>query len=428
MTIIDQRILIPANADVVWALLSDLASNPKWQVDSRSVSFLTSLREGPGTRWRTTHANGQESVQEITVWYDGLGYEYTYVDGAPFRESKGRIRLQEIAEGTIVQWTFTYEMPGVIGSLRNSLSTKRQLEGSLVDSLKGLWRHINQSGGSQQFHEAKSLMRDQLDYEQRAQYKPRHKLVGSTEPPQAPKREIAPNPIIDEPPISDEDTKPRQPVALPIAEPVEVPPIADDPDFLFRPATLQPADPPMEPVLNLPPVNFEPIPEPVVKQTPEPPKFAAPEKMETTEIRAILDTSEMDTAKVSIWDVFGVPRPSETQQMRAIQLEAEEKSTEEIAEVTQPAVEPEIAQVTELAPVIEAPLPSTVETAAIEYPVSTEPPKVPEIVVDEPVHAEIEPVVVAQPASITYSEKAAPTRIGLRIIQRRKLVKVRRVE
>ena len=48
-------------------------------------------------------------VVEISAWYDTLGYEYRIVDGAKFGENQGRIRLQEVAEGTLVRWIFQYE-------------------------------------------------------------------------------------------------------------------------------------------------------------------------------------------------------------------------------------------------------------------------------------------------------------------------------
>src|SRR5687768_12356722 len=117
MNTIDAAIHIPAPPRVVWDYISDITNNTRWQIDCRSVTFLTSKKEGPGTRWRTTSDKGNDQVVEITAWYEGLGYQYTFIDGAPFRESIARIRLQEIPEGTVVQWTLTYEAGGVLGGL-----------------------------------------------------------------------------------------------------------------------------------------------------------------------------------------------------------------------------------------------------------------------------------------------------------------------
>ncbi len=174
MTIIDHRILIPAAPDVVWDYISDITHNPDWQVDCHDVIFLTSRREGPGVRWRYAAPNGHEYVVAVTAWYNGLGYEYYFVDGVPYRENKGRIRLQEIPEGTIVQWTFTYELSGIFGGMRNALGVSRQVDHTIAESLKTLWQKVKQSGAAARPHEAKSLMRDAPNVDARSAYQPRH--------------------------------------------------------------------------------------------------------------------------------------------------------------------------------------------------------------------------------------------------------------
>ncbi len=253
MNTIDQRILIPTPPEVVWDYLGDLTKTPEWQADCKAVSFLTSKRNGPGTRLRISGEKGQDRVVEITAWYDGLGYQYTYVDGVPYRESTGRIRLQEIPEGTVVQWTFTYEAGGI------RIGLGRQIETAMETSLKSLWRQVSQSSGAQKIREAKSLMREAPDYEARAQYKPRHPTVidGKTEdgspaesdkkaaaqpsvpfapPPQPEPVQTIRSPIIDEPPLAEEDTRPRRPVtASPAPMPDELFETTSEPDFIFRP-------------------------------------------------------------------------------------------------------------------------------------------------------------------------------------------------
>ncbi|MBL8163683.1 MAG: SRPBCC family protein, partial [Anaerolineae bacterium] len=210
MSQLDHRILIPKSSEAVWQYLSDFANNPAWQTDCKTLSFLTSKRNSAGMRWRYTTASGREYVAETTAWYDGLGYEYTFVDGTPFRESKGRLRLQEIAEGTVVQWTFSYELGGVLGGLMNAVSARRQIESAMIDSLRLLWKEMQKVSAEQPF-EAKSLMRDALDYEARAQYKPRHTPV---KPPAGEVITQDAPATIPEPPITEEDTRPRQPVKL----------------------------------------------------------------------------------------------------------------------------------------------------------------------------------------------------------------------
>ncbi|MCA9904460.1 MAG: SRPBCC family protein, partial [Anaerolineae bacterium] len=123
MTTIDHRILIPVPQNVVWDYIGNLANNVRWQVDCSNLSFLTTRQEGVGTRWRASSEKGKEYVVEIRAWYEGLGYEYSFIDRPPFRTAMGRIRLQEIPEGTVVQWTLEYELGGMLGGVRNSLST-----------------------------------------------------------------------------------------------------------------------------------------------------------------------------------------------------------------------------------------------------------------------------------------------------------------
>ena len=205
MTILDHRILIPKSPEKIWEFLSDLSQNAAWQVDCKSVSLLTTKTTGSGVRWRYATTGGRSYVAETTAWYDGLGYEYTFVDGAPFRESKGRIRLQEIAEGTVVQWTLTYETNGVFAGFRNAVGLKRQFEGAMVDSLKNLWKVLQKVMPEDKPREVKSLMRDAPDYESRTQYRPRHAKPESAEPVAQPSgvSEIV------EPPIAADDTRPR---------------------------------------------------------------------------------------------------------------------------------------------------------------------------------------------------------------------------
>jgi uncharacterized membrane protein len=471
MTIIDQRILIPAGPDAVWEHISNIANNPNWQVDCKSISFLSSRRQGAGVRWRYSSASGREYVLETTAWYDGLGYEYTYIDGAPFRESRGRIRLQEIPEGTIVQWTLNYELPGVFAGLRNLISVRRPQEAVMIDSLKTLWRKVTENRGEREVRKAKSLMRDALDYEERMRYKPRHTPNASisikpennveaelerfkpASPPQ-PEPESVEH-IIPEPPILDEDTRPSATIRPAELEP-DTPNTATEnqvvePDFLrdmpeespstatelasdTAPITPITQTPPSEAKLSEPsdsvpesapaPVPNEPTPQPEhaepspsirtsetrpVEPAQEPPpvrieddysRFKPPpiptfdtvedkaEVMSTapaSEQQALTPAAELepepqpepvdllsdnvtapasltqdaatpsaetadtapsktDTDEVSIWDVFGIPRPSETQEIAAVKIpvaEEPESATHDTPAPIQPGTSPE---------------------------------------------------------------------------------------
>ena len=332
MTIIDQRILIPAAPEIVWACVSDIDNNVKWQVGCQSISHLSSRRSGPGVRWRSTGPDRREQVMEITAWYDGLGYEYTVVDGLPFASAKGRLRLQEIPEGTIVQWTFTFEPKGIAGGLRSGLGARRRIENAMIESLRNLWRYVNQSGGAQRTHEAKSLMRDALDYEARANYKPRHPSAFEERSAQRDQ----PTVVIPEPPVSEEDTRPR--LALQSNESAR----QDAPATQDVEHKEDAISPPAHPVQSdqLSPVGSvegfahpsEPQHKEIAATTAEPtpavddekrsdyvaaanrgdlsadsPQEAAPQIAEAPPAAAL------DTSQLSIWDIFGVPRPSEAE-------------------------------------------------------------------------------------------------------------------
>lgn len=375
MNILDHRILVPKSPQIVWEVLSDLSRNPTWQVNYSTLSFLTSRHTGTGVRWRYTATNGREYVAETTAWYDGLGYEYTFVDGVQFRENKGRIRLQEIPEGTIVQWTFSYDVGGLLAGVRNAISYKRQVESVMVDSLKMLWRVMNRAN-DESSREAKSILREGLTYEARAQYKPRHPSIKAEPTPTEPN---LPAVVIIEPPLSDDDTRPRAPVVVdtPVVDdkPAETasmtdfqPPAAPD-TSIFAPKRSEPAstqehikvadqpavddgmvvlDPPpmVTPEIQLsttdssasdlikPPgiLPEQPI---IVEIAPDtPPIIPLAENLATSaEIAAdgseqksdesisIVDGSKRDTAAVSIFDVFGLPKPSETQEMPVVSID-----------------------------------------------------------------------------------------------------------
>lgn len=348
MTTIDHRILIPASPEVVWNYVSDITHNPDWQVDCTDVIFLTSRREGPGMRWRYAAPGGHEMVVAVTAWYNGLGYEYYFVDGVPFRENKGRIRLQEIPEGTIVQWTFTYDLGGVLGGVRDSFGLKRQVDRTIADSLKTLWQKIKESGGSARTLEPKSLMREAPDVEARSAYQPRHPTVVDMEASDDGKPlRLSPNrlkaeppiededarsfPVIDEPPVVEDDTRPRSPFAPP--ETTARPVVAQaEPDFLDSVADEDLA-------------RFEPP-----RRAAAPPTEAAQPIAEAEP--DFLDSIDEEREAAVDLARFEPPRdPSDTQPRRVAQPEPSPEQEESPAEYTEAFVELRTtAEETELLP------------------------------------------------------------------------------
>ncbi|MEZ4667000.1 MAG: SRPBCC family protein [Anaerolineae bacterium] len=328
MTILDHRILIPQSPHLIWDYISDLTRNPSWQEDCSDVSILTTRRNGAGVRWRYSTTDGAEYVIEITAWYDGLGYEYTFVDGAPFRESKGRIRLQEIAEGTIVQWTFNYETRGVLAGVRNTISIRRKFETVMVTSLKNLWKVIQSSSAGERPREVKSLMRDAPDYEARTQYKSRQSSLQESEgfvENEVHVRQI----LAQEPPVTEEDTRPRIPISLRYEnEPHDVAieigkqsQLNDGDDLEVYPnkeavlGNVKPSDLPINELEELISVEEKFVSERVTHIEND---SALPGH--NPSIVVAEDESKLDTAEISVFDVFGLPRPSQTQQIQPITI------------------------------------------------------------------------------------------------------------
>jgi hypothetical protein len=304
----------------------------------------------------------------------------------------------------------------------------------MANSLRGLWTYVKESGGTRQHREARSLMRDAPDYEERAQYIPRH-------PSRVSERENAPAEI-DEPPLSDEDTRPNPAIAAvepePLTkahEPVEMQSVQISPDKAADTDENERVETEAHRRFQPPPspvdddefdILVRPDPEPVIPPPPATdhldettvlPELAGAEDEQvdfvaSDEFGPILDTSKLDTREISIWEVFGVQSPSETQRLRAIKvdeygepLENQEDSSELLAVST---AEPTISQSV----------------------VTDESPPIP--VMEPVVEAEPEAVVIETPDSATLATQPAlapvmePLIAGYRISLRRRLMKIRR--
>lgn len=412
MDTIDHGILIPASPERVWQVISDINRLPQWHTDCRSVAFLTSLRSGPGTRWRMTSKRGQEYVLEITKWYDRLGYEYRYIDGVSFKTNQGLFRLQEVAEGTVVQWVFKFQASGLFS--RASLGGKRGINSMMIDSLRSLYRYMKTPADGSERHEPKSLMRDAPDVEARSRYVPRHPSALETErgglstpdpftapaasgPRPAPQPGSALDRYLDpfyEPPVAEDDTRPRPAVIVPGSAPVPHPPTVtpfglDEPDFIKdqpesafarRPSETIRLDAPLEPAPSIAPASTQhdtvnlgdlpPLTAPSAPRTetvnlsreplPSEPQAPAAKVTETLpESQRLSLDPDVDTSQISVFDLFGLPKPSETQEMHAVRAEA---SLPEHALVPDPT-SPLRAQTATLPQVI-AGMPGSASTAA----------------------------------------------------------------
>lgn len=145
MTVIDERVLIAASVEYVWVYLTEPAHISKWNRGAKQLSMLTTRADGVGSRRRCVSTHGQSVVEEITAWLPPYGYEYQIIDG-PYARFTGRLRLQAVPEGTQIQWLIDYDLRGVLARLRDRFRYRRRMNGQIRDSLRALRRLIEASG------------------------------------------------------------------------------------------------------------------------------------------------------------------------------------------------------------------------------------------------------------------------------------------
>ena len=332
MNVIDLEILIPASPDFIWRFLGDPSTIPQWQKDATSVSFLSTQREGRGTRWRQSSQRGGDIVVEVDAWYDTLGYEYQIVDGARFGENQGRIKLHEVPEGTLVNWTFQYELGGFFGGIRNAMRLKRGASNQIQDSLRNLHHLIVQQTGGISTHEAKASMQDAPDVAERSSYRPRH--PSAFQDPAAEELEAETD--------DGASATDRQPVLYEIGlEPV-APPSDTDTDTKPNPVVLSTVDSPAEEIQDeteledTRPIELEALlaetkfvdlapSEALAADGPAPglnaiaPAAAddAPEDESAPRVAPTPRPPQKNTAHVSVFEIFGLQKPSEAAKQQA---------------------------------------------------------------------------------------------------------------
>lgn len=358
MALIDQRILIDAPPHVVWNYLSDPAKMPSWHAGYRSVSVLTTRQTGPDTRRRCTPARGgKDVIERITAWVDNLGYEYEVTEGGPYRTLQGRFRLQISPDGTTVQWTIFYKPKGLRGRIKDRLGGRQQVADMMATSLRQLRRRVDELGQRMDAeNRAKVAIQGRLNADERAHYQRRHPAPPGAangtpvqgEPAAPLAAPLPPAPEAGVPSFVAEltttaeglddshtvDTEPKPPAGLreAIASTVSSPgtpapsPVLPESVAQFAPPLdivpeppqmVPPPAPPPEPELEhrrptpargIPSVRPTlPPAEPAAPVTPIPDKPAG----EAPRVGLPPPTPPHDTGEVSIWEIFGVQRPSE---------------------------------------------------------------------------------------------------------------------
>ena len=333
MAVIDQRILIAAPVELIWLYLTEPAHVSRWHRGAKQLMVLTTRPGGVGARWRCVDAHGRSIVEEMTAWIEPVGYEYRVIDG-PYRELIGRFRVQPVPEGTQVQWTVEYRLRGAFGGLRDQAGHRRMLRNQLAESLRGLRRLIEASGirFDPNKHAKVAMQADPGLLARMARHTdptPTRQTAAITLPPAAmrpvavaddlpdlptaPSAAVAPDqtpgfvaPLLAAAPTlpphtsletvspsalaadAKDDTKPRPPAGLREAL-----------------VTLAPARSADQPPETLPPrVVAKAETTPAERSSAE-----TPAPVEEADNRSTLD--KRDTGEMSIWDIFGLERPSQ---------------------------------------------------------------------------------------------------------------------
>lgn len=403
MPLIDQRILIDAPSEVVWQVISDQSQLAQWHAAYSSVSVLTTQQRGTGVRRRCTLVSGKDVIEEIVSWVEGMGYEYQRIEGGPYREYRGRVRLQLGPDGTSVQWTVTYAPRGLVGRLRDRFGGHKALAETVTASLRQLRREVDALGRHMDDQaRARAAIRERMSADERAAaYAARQPAdtdapaedapptptptpaepsfvrdLAADEPPVDPTADTQPQEPaeLDAPPASAASEEPRPPAApsapasntlteeeIPLHQRVTpargIPSVQPSSHVVERPAP-PPPEPPVTPPAEIkPPAAIKPpaeqsqpaqVPPPPEIKPPAPAsaevdpysRFRRPEDgpRPTTEapapeatrpgepapvpasaatvepeIRPGLppQTPITDTGEISIWDVFGIRRPSD---------------------------------------------------------------------------------------------------------------------
>jgi len=368
---IDQRQTIAAPAEAVWGFLARPELISKWHKGYKQVSILSTKIGVVGTRRRVVDEAGRATIEEISQWLENLGYEYVMVEGR-YRDYRGRLRLQPIPEGTIVNWTFEYHLRGILPRL----GYRRRLEGLMSESLKALRKQVELSGVRiDPDKQERFAMRPAPNWEERAAlaHKTSRQPIESVAP-SAPRAAHVALPDVERAIVLDEDdasllsaeatmpmsytTTAPTPIALPRMAPPPPPteatilrggtplPAPPDPSFV---ASLSGAEPPiadtkprkpkgLEEALHTGAEHADPqaltVPVSLVAPPAAPPPASAP-PLEVTQTYAMPaasppvrlfapdppkilterpvppPTQHDDTGTTSVWEAFGLTPPSE---------------------------------------------------------------------------------------------------------------------
>jgi uncharacterized protein YndB with AHSA1/START domain len=124
MPVLTNTIEIAADREAVFALVSDLRHEPRWNPDCRSVTKLDDGPIGVGTRYRA-HWKGSPELTVECVAYDAPR-TWTNTNGGPL-SIRSTFVVEPTATGSVLSTEFTVEGHGV-GRLMAPMFARRMAQ------------------------------------------------------------------------------------------------------------------------------------------------------------------------------------------------------------------------------------------------------------------------------------------------------------
>ena len=111
MIVIEESIESTASAQTLWDVLTTHEGMPQWFGPVRKVVLDPPGRDernGPGAI-RHIHAVGPAVVAEVVEWEPPNRYVYKLLSGAPIRNHRGQVTVEETPRGSKATWRIEFE-------------------------------------------------------------------------------------------------------------------------------------------------------------------------------------------------------------------------------------------------------------------------------------------------------------------------------
>lgn len=121
------QVEVDAPIDLVWSLWSDLEQMPRWMKWIDSVKVLEDNPEL--SRWKLASGGFEFTwLSRILKLVPHQIIQWESVDGLP---NRGAVRFYDRHQSSIVKLTFSYAIPGILGTLMDNLFLGRIVESTL---------------------------------------------------------------------------------------------------------------------------------------------------------------------------------------------------------------------------------------------------------------------------------------------------------